>query len=272
MNVRRRRKRIQPLRLRVPPEPDIHWRMRAHLIGIGGVGMSALAQALLDHGFAVGGSDRLLNDPNTIPPPVFSVLRAAGVALHPQDGSGIATGLDIVIASSAVESGNPDLVAAHRLGIPVISRAAMLARLVEGRPLIAVAGTAGKTTVTGMIGWILEQTGRDPAVVNGGELVAWSRPNRVGGVRHGSGEWTVIETDESDRSLLLFHPAWAVITNISKDHYELDELERVFRAFAAQTAEGIVTDAAVAAHLGEAGRRARLLIAHELNDLEFEPR
>ncbi|WP_448578495.1 Mur ligase domain-containing protein, partial [Thermosphaera sp.] len=136
-----------------------------HLIGIGGVGMSALAQALRDRGDRVSGSDRALDTGGSTAPPIFSVLRAAGIQLFPQDGSGIHAGLHAVITSTAVEPGNPDLEAAARANIPVRHRAECLAELVDGRRLIAVAGTAGKTTVTAMIGWIMEQVGGDPTVI-----------------------------------------------------------------------------------------------------------
>jgi len=245
--------------------------MRVHLIGIGGVGMSAIAQALLDRGDTVSGSDRLWRADAADPGPVFSVLRAAGARLYPQDGSAIVPDLDLVVASSAIESGNPDLDAAARAGLPVVPRAEMLARLVEGRRLIAVAGTAGKTTVTGMIGWLLESLHGDPLVVNGGELVSWSGPHRLGSVRVGAGRWAVVETDESDRSLLRFHPSWAVITNISKDHFTPDEVERLFRSFAEQTTEGIVAGPETMARLSPAGGPARRVMAPELTDVEFGP-
>lgn len=228
-----------------------------HLVGVGGVGMSALAQALLDAGASVSGSDRLLDA--GAPPPIFDTLRAAGVRLAPQDGSGVVRDLAAVIVSTAVESGNADLEAAGKAGVPVLHRAEVLARLVAARRLIAVAGTAGKTTVTAMLGFLLEQLGADPLVVNGGVLADWDRPERVGSVRAGGGEWAVIEADESDRSLLCFSPAWTLLTNISTDHFELGEVERIFGEFAARTREGWVTTASVAETLRSSARRAPVL-------------
>ncbi len=243
---------------------------RYHLIGVGGVGMSALAQTLLDAGAVVSGSDRLLDSGGASS--VFSVLRAAGVRLFPQNGEGVRSDLDAVIASTAVESGNADLEAAARRHIPVLHRAEMLARRVEGRRLIAVAGTAGKTTVAGMIGFLLEQLGFDPLVVNGGVVVNWDRSDRIGGARAGRGTWAVIEADESDRSLLRFSPTWAVLTNVSKDHFELEEVAALFRDFAGRAAEGIVADAAATATLGaaSAGRRRRVE-PPELTDFNSAP-
>jgi UDP-N-acetylmuramate--alanine ligase len=107
----------------------------------------------------------------------------------------------------------------------------MLAELVRDRETVAIAGTSGKTTVTGMMGWLLEQLGADPTVVNGGALVNWADAERIGNVRIGRSNLCVIETDESDKSLLKFTPDWAIITNMSADHFDLDETRRLFAAF-----------------------------------------
>jgi len=123
---------------------------RVHLAGIGGVGMSALAQALLDAGCAVSGSDRLLDRGDETD--TLQCLRRQGVALFRQDGSGVRPGVARVIVSSAIEDDNPELAACRALGIPVVHRAAELARLVADRQLIAVTGTSGKSTVTAMLG------------------------------------------------------------------------------------------------------------------------
>lgn len=243
--------------------------MRTHLIGIGGVGMSALAQALLDLGHEVSGSDRLLDASTGDVPAVFATLHTAGAHLYPQNGVAITPDLDAIIISSAIEDENPDLATARHLRLPILSRAQMLARLVGGRRLIAVGGTAGKTTVTGMIGWTLEQIGWDPFVVNGGELVSWSRAHRIGSVRVGAGPWCVIETDESDRSLLLFEPTWAAITNISKDHFEPDEIRRLFREFVGRISEGVVADAETLLALRGALGSTTFVEAPPLTDVGF---
>lgn len=209
-----------------------------HLAGIGGVGMSALAQALSDAGARVSGSDRFLDQGRTLE--VFAVLRDAGIELTPQDGSAVTPGVSALVVSTAVEPGNPEREAAVRLGIPVVHRADLLARLVEDRRLVAVGGTCGKTTVTGLAGWLLEQAGRDPMVVNGGAVADWQTTTRLGSVRAGMSPWAVIEADESDRSFLRFHPEWAVVTNISKDHFEFEEAVALFRQFAGRTRAGVL--------------------------------
>ena len=203
---------------------------RVHLAGVGGVGMSALAQALLDAGCAVSGSDRLLDRGDETD--TLQCLRRQGVALFPQDGSGVRPGVARVIVSSAIEDDNPELAACRALGIPVVHRAAELARLVAGRQLIAVTGTSGKSTVTALLGWLLAGAGLDPLVVNGAAVPGWDGGGaRIGSVRAGRGAWAVIEADESDRSLLAFAPRHAIITNRSADHFDLAETDRLFAAF-----------------------------------------
>lgn len=218
------------------------------MAGIGGVGMSALAEALLDQGCAVTGSDRAFDQGQQLDS--LDVLQRAGVRLVPQDGSGITAETRALAVSTAIEQDNPELAAAGRHGVEVIHRAAMLARLAVGRRLIAVTGTAGKTSVTGMVGHLLERAGWDPTVVNGGIVLNWAGPARLGNVRKGGGEWWVIEADESDRSLLQFRPDVAIITNVSKDHFELSEVVQLFGRFAAQVREPIVAGRGVGAQLG----------------------
>lgn len=209
-----------------------------HVVGVAGVGMSALAQALLADGCDVSGSDRFLDQGEDLD--VLQRLSAAGVRLVPQDGSAITQSTASVAVSTAIEKENPDLAAAERLGVRVIHRAALLAELAHGKKCIAVTGTSGKTTVTGLIGWILEQLDCDPTVVNGGIVLDWQAPDRVGNVRKGRSDWWVVEADESDRSLLKFEPEWAAITNVSKDHFELDEVITLFRQFATKSKNGVV--------------------------------
>ena len=208
--------------------------LHVHVVGAAGVGMSALAQALVDAGYRVTGSDRYVDQGQAMP--VLEQLRLAGVRLLPQDGSAITASTACIAVSTAIEEDNPDLRRAQALGVEVVHRAAMIARIVAGRRLLAVTGTAGKTTVTGMIGHICAEAGMDPVVINGGVVTNWQSERRVGSVRKGAGDIAVIEADESDRSLLSFQPHYSVITNITKDHFELDEVVRLFRAFRERTA------------------------------------
>jgi len=209
-----------------------------HLVGVAGAGMNPLAQALLAEGWAVTGSDRYLDTGHELA--VIPKLRRAGVRFVPQDGSGATAEAEAVVVSTAIEDDNPDLVAARGLGVPVVHRAEMLARLLEGKEAIAVTGTSGKTTVTGMVGHLLERLGDDPTVVNGGVLVDWESDERVGNFRAGHSRRWVIEADESDRSIMQYRPAWAVITNISSDHFPEAEARRLFGRFRERVSDGVV--------------------------------
>ena len=202
-----------------------------HLVGIGGVGMSALAQALLDAGGTVTGADRALGGSGARPG-VLAALARAGVRLFPDDGSGIGPDTARVIVSTAVEETNRDLRCARARGIPVVHRAAALAELLAPRRLVAVAGTCGKSTVTAILGHLLAESGFDPVVVNGAQVVGWDAGGtRVGSTRKGTGAYAVAEVDESDKSLVAFKPFAAVVTNASADHYSKAEMDAVFDAF-----------------------------------------
>lgn len=202
-----------------------------HLVGIGGVGMSALAQALLDAGFTVTGADRALGGSGARPA-VLATLARAGVRLFPDNGSGIGPDTARVIVSTAVEETNRDLQCARARGIPVVHRAAALAELLAPRRLVAVAGTCGKSTVTAILGHLLAESGFDPVVVNGAQVVGWDAGGtRVGSTRKGTGAYAVAEVDESDKSLVAFRPFAAIVTNASADHYSKAEMDAVFDAF-----------------------------------------
>ena len=195
------------------------------LVGIGGSGMLPLATILRARGYQVAGSDRGLDQGRLSAK--FDALRGDGIALYPQDGSGVRAG-QRVIASAAVEERVPDIVAATALGCERATRAEALAELFnEAAVPIGVAGTSGKSTVTGMIAWILGATGRDPTVMNGAVM-----KNVGASALVGAGDAFVSEVDESDRSIRLYHPAVAVLNNVSLDHMDLDELRMLFGDFA----------------------------------------
>ena len=194
--------------------------MKRHLIGIGGVGMSALATALVRLGDEVTGADRALGTPN------IRFLESIGVRCFPDDGSGLDVSTDEVVVSTAIEDANPGLEKAKALGIPVVHRAKALARALSDRKLVAVVGTCGKSTVAAMLGHVLAECGLDPMCVNGANVPGWE-----GAVRFGRGEYAVAEVDESDRSLVAFSPYAAIVTNASADHYSKEEMDEVFDAF-----------------------------------------
>ncbi len=169
--------------------------------GVGGSGMTPLALLVQALGGAVEGSDRALDQGRN--QARFDFLRGRGVVLHPQDGSGVTRPDQIVVVSGAVEDTIPDVVAARRVGAPIVTRAALLAALFNTSALaVGVAGTSGKSTTTGMIGWILTAAGRDPTVVNGAEMRNFvSAEAPFASARIGGGHVFVAEVDESDGSI-----------------------------------------------------------------------
>ena len=190
--------------------------------------MSPLAQILRHSGNTVRGSDR--NRDRGQSGWIYDRLETQGMALYPQNGSGVA-GVDEMIVSSAVEEDNPDVGAARKHGIPIRKRADVLAELFNRSDGVAVGGTSGKTTVTGMVGHILRATGQHPTVVNGGIMLDAAEPPGLGNAICGSPDLMVIEADESDGTIALYKPSIAVLTNISLDHKSLDELRTIFGQF-----------------------------------------
>jgi UDP-N-acetylmuramate--alanine ligase len=200
--------------------------------GIGGSGMLPLANIVRDAGASVAGSDRALDQGRL--GPKFAWLQSLGIDLFSQDGSGLVSGDQILIASAAIEDSVPDIAKAIALGCTRMTRAQLLAELFNAAPRsVAVGGTSGKSTVTGMIGWILTDSGRDPTIMNGAVMknfVADDAP--FASARVGQGGVFVSEVDESDGSIGLFTPEVAVLNNVSLDHKSLQELRQLFGDFA----------------------------------------
>jgi UDP-N-acetylmuramate--alanine ligase len=205
--------------------------VRLHFVGVAGTGMSALAQYLARGPGTISGSDRSLDRGDCAAP--RSQLERAGIALHPQDGSGVA-GAGAVVASTAVESTIPDLVAAQAAGVAVIHRAALLAELLRAPDSIAVAGTSGKSTVVAMIFEILAALGRDPGLITGGPLSSLAEKGLIGNAWRGTGP-LVAEADESDGSLVEHRPEIGVLLNQHLDHMEIDRVHEQFQRFRGNT-------------------------------------
>lgn len=201
--------------------------------GIGGSGMLPLALILRGHNATIAGSDRSRDQGRS--PEKFAWLESLGIALHPQDGSGIASSDQTLVASAAVEDTVPEVVRARDLGCARMSRAELLATLFNAAPLgIAVGGTSGKSTVTGMLGWIMTATGRDPTIMNGAVMKNFRADDApFASARVGKGEVFVSEVDESDGSIALYRPTVAVLGNVSLDHKSLEELRALFGDFLA---------------------------------------
>ena len=208
--------------------------------GIGGSGMMPLALIVAGKGHRVAGSDRSLDQGRTAPK--FDWLRQKGIALFAQDGSGITRAEQIVVASTAVEETVPDIVAANRVGATRMRRADLLAELFNGAVQgIAVGGTSGKSTVTGMIGWIFHALGRDPTVMNGAVMKNFATPDApFASALIGTGDAFISEVDESDGSIALYAPDIAVLNNIALDHKSMEELRALFGAFTAKARVAIL--------------------------------
>ena len=207
--------------------------------GIGGSGMLPLASIVRASGAKVAGSDRSLDAGRT--PHKFDYLRSLGIQLFPQDGSGLQDGMTLV-TSAAVEPTVPDVVRAKELGLAHLTRPQFLARLLNAaQRSVAVGGTSGKSTVTGMIGWILHACHRQPTVMNGAVMKNFVTPSApFASALVGDPELFVSEVDESDGSIALYRPEIAVLTNISLDHKEMEELRQLFAHFLNASRKAVV--------------------------------
>jgi UDP-N-acetylmuramate--alanine ligase len=195
-----------------------------HLVGIGGTGMSGIAEVLLNLGYKVSGSDLQENE-------ATRRLARLGATISIGHRAANVMGADVVVISSAIKPGNVEIEEAKRLKIPVIPRAEMLAELMRLKLGIAVAGSHGKTTTTSMIAQVLEEAGLDPTIIVGGRL------NTLGAhAKLGQGDFIVAEADESDRSFLYLSPFIAVLTNLDEEHLDqyktLEEIKKTFISFA----------------------------------------
>lgn len=194
-----------------------------HFVGIGGIGMSGIAEVLLNHGYAVQGSDLKVGR-------ITDRLTDLGATIFEGQHAGNLDGAEVVVISSAIKSGNPELDEARARGLPVVRRAEMLAELMRLKSNVAVAGTHGKTTTTTMVASLLDAGGIDPTVINGGIIHAYGSNARMG-----KGEWMVVEADESDGTFNRLPATIAIVTNIDPEHMEhwgnLDALRKGFLDF-----------------------------------------
>ncbi|MDR2386902.1 MAG: Mur ligase domain-containing protein, partial [Deltaproteobacteria bacterium] len=200
-----------------------HRKRRVHFVGIGGIGMSGIAEVLLNLGHAVSGSDQQESAQT-------SRLRSLGAEIHIGHRADQAEGADVVVVSSAVPQANPELERARSLAVPVIPRAEMLSELMRLKTSVAVAGSHGKTSTCSLVGLMLTQAGLDPTLVIGGRI------NNLGlNARLGQGEFLVAEADESDGSFLLLSPTLTIVTNIDQEHLsnyrDFDHLKETFLTF-----------------------------------------
>jgi len=194
-----------------------------HFVGIGGIGMSGIAEVMINLGYTVQGSD-IKENANV------ARLRALGAAIHIGHSAENIGDADAVVVSTAVKRDNPEVAAARERGVPVVRRAEMLAELMRLRYTVAVAGTHGKTTTTSMVSALLDKAGFDPTVINGGIINAYGANAKLG-----EGDWMVVEADESDGSFLKLRGTVAIVTNIDPEHMDhygsFDALRAAFDQF-----------------------------------------
>jgi UDP-N-acetylmuramate--alanine ligase len=194
-----------------------------HFIGIGGIGMSGIAEVLVNLGYVVQGSDQ--SESGNV-----KRLREKGVRISVGHAAESLTGVRVVVVSSAIKSDNPELVAARAQRLPVVRRAEMLAELMRLKSCVAIAGTHGKTTTTSMVATLLDAGGFDPTVINGGIINAYGTNARLGG-----GEWMVVEADESDGTFLKLPADITIVTNVDPEHLDhfktFDAVQDAFQAF-----------------------------------------
>ena len=238
---------------------------RIHFVGVGGIGMSGIAELLANLGYEVSGSDLKVSD-------VTDRLRTLGIRVAVGHAAANVGPVDVVVTSSAVHRDNPEVVEARARAIPVIPRAEMLAELMRLRYGIAIAGAHGKTTTTSMVALMMERAGLDPTAVIGGRLSAFGSNARLG-----KGDYMVVEADESDRSFLKLSPSIAVVTNIDREHMEAygtwDALQQAFLDFANKVpfygaVIACAADEAVAALIPRMERR---VVSYGLSDRGVHP-
>lgn len=223
---------------------------RYHLVGIGGIGMSGLAQMLVSLGCRVSGSDRGLALPEN--KRILDALKAQGIKLYEQNGSYISENKpDALIYSTAIENENPDFACAPEIKRIHRSEALSAAMKLSEQSMIAVTGTCGKTTVTSWIAEVLHNSGLSPSFISGGLVKSFCSPVYAGNFYPGKGRFMVFEADESDKSLVAYAPDYAVILNIGTDHYPKEELAAVFREFLKKVRKGAVVEDKVYEALGK---------------------
>ncbi len=202
-------------------------------IGIAGTGMSAIAQYMKGNGFRVAGSDRLFCAGDKMQ--IQEQFERLGINCYSQDGSGITTDTQLVVVSTAIEENNVEYRKAKELGIPVMKRSELLAAISKDAKTIAVGGTSGKSTTTAMIFHILQENGYSPSLMTGAGLTSLQKQGLPGNAWVGKSNWLVIESDESDGSIVDYYPEISVLLNIDRDHKEFDELMQLFSTFREHT-------------------------------------
>ncbi len=203
--------------------------MNYFFIGIAGTGMSALAQYLRAAGHEVSGSDRQFQ--LGLENASQSALEAEGIQCFLQDGSGITEFTEMVVVSTAIENTVPEVQKAKQLGKPIVKRSELLASIATTKKTIAIGGTSGKSSTTAMLYEILSQAGLEPSIIGGAGLTRLIKQGKIGNASYGKGECLILEADESDGSIVQYHPEIGVLLNVDKDHQDIEKLMELFGVF-----------------------------------------
>ena len=228
-------------------------------IGIAGAGMSAIAQYLQGIGKDISGSDRFFNEGRA--KSIKEKLEAEGISCYLQNGNGITPDIDLVVASTAIEDTVIEIRKAKELNIPIIKRSELLALIANNKKAIAIGGTSGKSTTTAMLFEIMSHAGLSPSIMGGAGLINLIKKGKIGNAFVGNSDWLIIEADESDGSIVQYHPEIGLLLNIEKDHKELDELTELFKIFRENSRQFIVN---------QSNEKSAVLSTNKANDFGLE--
>lgn len=206
--------------------------------GIAGSGMSAIAGFMADRGHRIIGSDRSFD--RFTGHPLYAILKNKGITIVPHDGSGIDSSIDLAVFSTAVEDTQPEVTKARDLGIPMRKRPEYLSEIASGFKPIAVAGTSGKSTISGMLAFIMNKLGLEPNFIGGGRVKQFKSQNNVGNSLAGNSNILIIEVCESDNSITYYNPVYSIITNLSLDHNVIEKTSEMFETLSMNTKKLVI--------------------------------
>ncbi len=216
-------------------------KLKIFFSGIAGSGLSAIACFMADRGHIIAGSDRVFD--NTSNHPLKKIFQSKGVAIFPQDGTGLDNTCGLMVVSTAVEPGSPDFMKAKELGIPVKTRPEFLSDITKSFNTIAVSGTSGKSTVSGMLAFLMSRLGLDPNFIGGGRVKQFRSSLNPGNYLAGNSDVLVIEACESDGTIVNFRPQHTIILNLALDHHTVDETSKMFKTLIGNTTKKVMVNA-----------------------------
>lgn len=206
--------------------------------GIAGSGMSAIASFMADRGHCIIGSDRSFD--RYTGHPLYAILKNKGITIVPHDGSGIDSSIDLAVFSTAVEDTQPEVTKARGLGIPMRTRPEYLSEIASGFKTVAVAGTSGKSTISGMLAFVMNKLGLEPNFIGGGRVKQFKSRNNVGNSLTGNSDFLIIEVCESDNSITYYHSFYSIIANLSLDHSVIERTSEMFETLSMNTKEMVI--------------------------------